>query len=329
MQRNIGCCLSRRLGSTLFPADDDTRTGGEEGTNQPRHIRYVMNSQPLKKISKPSYDSLLSIYSMDDMEVAPLKRTRAKTPCLWIGHLDSVHREHEETDQSKTLAGQYQAVLPPRTFTPFSDLDSTPSSRKPLRKIKGQQSLRDLVTCQENIAHSDSETLVGTPSLGSPTSGHFSWKPSPEPQGFENEEESNAIAEENGQPDVGFQICMDLLMSELAAGLSEKHPTEKSNRVPGLQILLMIEAYESVQQQIRQEIQDAHVTGARLDEVKALEKTLDNWLGALDALYNRFKSSELIQSSKDIQITVSRSSTPSLRKLSRKETVYFDFEDPT
>jgi hypothetical protein len=314
---------------TLFPndeTDDDTRTGFEIGKEdaQPHHIVHFMKSQP-PKTSKLSSDSLLSIYSMDEMEVETMKRTRAKTPCFWIGQLDCKSREDEPMDPSKALAGQYQAVLPPRSFTPFSESDPVP--RKPLRKIKGQQSLRDLVMFPESSTHSDSETLIGTPSLGSPTSGHFSWKTSPKSQGSEDEDHSYSVAGEDGQKDVGFQICMDLLTSELAAGLFKKHPTEKMDRGSGLQILLMIEAYEAVQHHIREEIHDAHVTGAKLDQVKAVEKTLDHWLGALYVLYDRSKSSKSNGSLRDS--IISNSPILPLRKPLRKKTVYFDFENPT
>lgn len=226
---------------------------------------------------------------MDNM-IATLKRTRAKTPCFWIGQLDGKSGEDTAWDPSKTLAGEYQAMLPPRSFTPLSELDTPAHHTKTLRKIKGQQSLRDLVTCQEITTPSDSNTLVGTPSLRSPSSGSFSWTTSLEYQECEVEDEEYEVVRDNGQKDLGFQICMDLLSRELAAGFSKKNPAKSLDRASGLQILLMIEAYEAVQQQIRQEIRETHVTGAKVEEMKTFERTLDNWLGALYALYDRSES---------------------------------------
>jgi len=126
---------------------------------------------------------------------------------------------------------------------------------------------------------------VGTPSLGSPTSGHFFWKESQESLVLETDEKSNHNIHDKGMKDVGFQICIDLLTNELAAGLLKKHPDEYLNRSSGLQIQLMIEAYESVQQHVRREIDAGHMTGKKLDQVKAVERTLDNWLEALHVLY--------------------------------------------
>jgi len=312
-------CLS------LFSADDDycDWTGVEQGRrdrvneDQPQHIAHMERSQPPRKI-KPSVDSS-SIYSMDEMEGEKFKRTRAKTPCFWIGQLDECNsHDREPRDAANALAGQYQAVLPPRSFTPYPEKLPSIHARRGLRKVKGQQSLRDLVTCQELSIHSDSETLVGTPSLGSPTSGHFSWKISQESKEPRASFEEVRQGKEDGETDVGFQICLDLLTSELASGLFKKHPTENLDRGSGLQILLMIEAYESVQHQIRQEIEESHVTGPKLDQVIAVEKLLDNWLGALYSLHDRAGSTKSNASLRSSNRSMSNSPMKPLRRLSRQ-----------
>lgn len=283
---------------TLFSDNHDEVAGVEQGSEaiaQPHHIGTLIKSQPPTK-SKSSIESIdsISIYSMHEME-EPFKRTRSKTPVTWIGQLESYHKPHElpagETDPTKLLAGQYQAVLPPRTFTPCPELDQKHHLPRNLRKMKGRQSLRDLVTCQEIIpespSHSDSDTLCGSESphsLASPSSGHFSFKSCEEyPEPVAEELPRDEAAEEHNG--IAFKICLDMLTDELATGLFKKHPTEALNRASGLQIMLMIESYEQVQQHIRREIYGTHVTEIRQSHVKALE-ILDNWLEALYSLYD-------------------------------------------
>ena len=57
------------------------------------------------------------------------------------------------------------------------------------------------------------------------------------------------------------------------------------NRVSGLQILLMIEAYEALQQQLREEMLSSHVPDFSEEHVKTVESTLNHWLQALRSIY--------------------------------------------
>jgi hypothetical protein len=327
---------------TLFPTDDETLTrGGEqsrEAAQPPPHPEYLIEETPTLT-SKLSKDPIR--ISVAEMEVEDFKRTRAKTPCFWIGALEDKAHSAEANDRSAVLADQYQCLLPLRTFTPFSEPEVSFPPRRPhrtVRKVKGSRSLRELVTCQEVEEHSssDTETLVGTPSLGSPTSQQsFSWKGSP---GTTEIEETGMpfAAADPAKDDVGFQMCLDLLTSELAAGLFKKHPSEDLDRPSGLQILLMIEAYESIQKDIRQEIKESHVTGEKFDQVKAVEKSLDYWLEALYALYDKDSSMKSMLSAMDDVRPISRLSVHSTKKLVRRESeifqtdaedIYYDFED--
>jgi ABC-type thiamine transport system ATPase subunit len=78
---------------------------------------------------------------------------------------------------------------------------------------------------------------------------------------------------------------MDLLTNDLATALYRQHPAESGNRVSGLQILLMIEAYEALQQQLREEMLSSHVTGFSEEHAKTVESTLNHWLQALRSIY--------------------------------------------
>jgi hypothetical protein len=326
--------------TTLFPTDDETRTRGVEQSREaaqpPPHIGYLIEGTPTL-ISKLSKDSIR--FSVTKMEVEEFKRTRAKTPCFWIGQLESKTHNTEANDLSAAYADQYQHLLPPRTFTPFSEPDTSFRPRRTVRKVKGSRSLRHLVTCQEVDEHSgsDTETLVGTPSLGSPTTQRFDWKESPGIKEIhDNETETPSPGTGEAKDDVGLQMCLDLLTSELTTGLSKNHPSENPGRPSGLQILLMIEAYETIQKQIQQEIKEAHVTGPNFDQVKAVEKSLDHWIEALYALYNKNGSIKSVLGSNYDDGSGSSLSVPALRKPIRQESncfqsesdnIYYDLED--
>jgi hypothetical protein len=86
--------------------------------------------------------------------------------------------------------------------------------------------------------------------------------------------------------DISMQLCMDLLTNDLATALYRQHPAEPGNRASGLQILLMIEAYEALQGKIRQEEQ-SHVTDDAAKHMRAADDALDHWLQALRSIYER------------------------------------------
>jgi hypothetical protein len=86
---------------------------------------------------------------------------------------------------------------------------------------------------------------------------------------------------------VGMQLCMDLLTNDLATALYRQHPAEGGNRVSGLQILLMIEAYETLQQRLREEVLSSEVRDISEEHVKDVDSSLDHWLQALRSIYER------------------------------------------
>jgi hypothetical protein len=87
--------------------------------------------------------------------------------------------------------------------------------------------------------------------------------------------------------DIGLEICVDLLTTELATALFRQHPAEREDRASGLQILLMIEAYETVQQHVRQQLCDPRVTEEMSNHVKSCDKILGYWLKVLYSVYDQ------------------------------------------
>jgi hypothetical protein len=304
-QRESGVCGGK--------SDDDVMTEAAEKSQppQPRETDPTQLRNPLINIPNCSVNSF-SIYSPDEMAVEILKRTRAKTPCFWVGQLDRQDCEIRH-DSAIALACEYQALLPPRSFTPCSE---TQPLGRTIRKVKGQQSLRDIVERDEPTIsiHSDCETLVGSdtpPSPLTPTSGHFPREKSPTFSfNFDSKTPQNSrVMSPEDKSGAGFQVCLELLTDHLARGLFKKHPAEHLDRGSGLQILLMIEAYESILQHIRGEISDPRLTCVRLSHLGDIEQTLDHWLRALYSVYDRTRSNGSAASFRSCRSSFSSSST--------------------
>ena len=275
--------------SSQFPADDAGLT---------RRARVHRNQKPYMA-GRPSYSpnseqpaiSLTdrplvspSIYSLEtmDLELQNLRRTRAKTPCFWVGQL-----EEKANDPAAVLAGEYRAELPARTRSPYNPIGPKTLART-VRKVKGQQSLRDALK-DDRPDCSDAETLIGseTPkSEASPTSAKFPSRLSHDfPESIERESSPDQQFEEHNA--IGLRICLEMLTNELATALFKQHPAEKLDRASGLQIMLMIEAYESVQQRIRQDVHHLHLENENPRHVMAAEQMLDHWIDALYALHDQ------------------------------------------
>ena len=236
--------------------------------------------------------SLMRNYSTDEMDPEFLKRTRAKTPVFAIGQLEKASMF---IDKAQALAEQYQSLLPPRTFTPYplNLPDLAPKKLQRLRKIKCQLDLRDSIkedpSRGHSVAYSDAETLVGSESPSPPpspteTEDHFEEAKSPLLDPHDRSlSDSMAIFED----DIGLKICVDLLTTELATALFRQHPAERGDRASGLQILLMIEAYEAIQKNVRQQLCDPHVTQEMADHVKSVDRILRYWLKVLYSVYDQ------------------------------------------
>ena len=304
-----------------------------------------LTNQPSMKLQQQNEST--SLYSQYELKHEELRRTRAKTPVFRIGQLENEPctdsgKLSNGIDTVMALAQEYQAVLPPRGFTPCPQSTAPNVRRNGLRRVKCQDSLRDVVMTHPGNSHSgsleitfedseqdsslvessvlpqvlvencrkrsrppgaryprrpcdshftrryssDSETLLGSDSEPSPNSPILHYFPKSDPDAIEmvrdsgvHEETSDLTIPEN---DIGFQLCMDLLTNNLATALQRQHPLEPGSRVSGLQILLMIEAYESLQQKLNQE-QD-HVTERGGEHVSDV---LDHWLHALRSIYEQ------------------------------------------
>jgi hypothetical protein len=285
-------------------ADDDALThqpGALQRTENRAHVGYLLqNPNPLENHHSNRSDDSLSHYSGDDMDDGdgfPLRR-RCKTPVLFVGQLESRSRGHLHNDPTKCLAEEYRAELPPRVFTPSIEpqIQQAKSPRRRLRKIKCQLSLRDLIKEHANsFSHSDCETLCGSESPGSatsptsPTKSYFEVKQlklvdKPPRRMFTPNLQVPPGLDDN----IALQMVSELLTNELCSALFKHHPREKGDRASSLQILLMIEAYENLQQQVRREGYDSHLVGRPGDgHVEAVDGILDHWLDVLYAMYDR------------------------------------------
>lgn len=280
---------------------DDALTRLDQGLEKTWHaahaqIEYLYENSSQKSCPNLSYGSL-SHYSEDDMDDGHVKRRRCKTPVLFVGQLERT----PEIDPAKCLAEEYRADLPQRAYTPCIELLKPP--RRKLRKMKCQVSLRDTIKEHaKSFSYSDSETLVGSESPRSPAStispskSYFEIKRlnlvDKPPKRMLTPDSQAWDALPGLDDDIALQMCTNLLTTELATALFRHHPTEKQDRASGLQILLLIEAYEAMQQQNRRERYDSHLNGEFEDShVEAVDLILDHWLNALYAMYDRAQES--------------------------------------
>lgn len=79
------------------------------------------------------------------------------------------------------------------------------------------------------------------------------------------------------QGNFGLQLCVDLLTRELATAMLDRPGV--SPDAPALQILVMIEAYERLRNQVLE-------MGLQRDEPQGVETMFDTWLGALYSLHD-------------------------------------------
>jgi len=223
------------------------------------------------------------------MKPQTFKRTGAKTPVSAVGQLER-NSMIRPPDMAQTLANQYQALLPSRPISPC--IFAIPKLKpKKLRKIKCQLSLRDLIKEHSkrvhSVAYSDAETLVGSESPTSLLSPRVrDLEKVKVPMMTASHEQALSGSVPAPDDDIGLKICVDLLTHELATALFRQHPAECEDRVSGLQILLMIEAYETVQQHVRQELCDPHVTEELKDHMTSVESILRYWLKVLYSVYD-------------------------------------------
>lgn len=270
--------------SSPKPTQSRTTIPSQKYPHPPR-VQNNINLNVINLIHRIPSNYSISIYSSDEIyptENMESLRRRAKTPVFFIGQLE---RKAMEDDFSECLANEYKTVLPRRRISSYLDLNLpvNPAKRR-LRKIKSQESLRDL--CKSYAASpsiaSDCETLVGSDGGRSPRGSMFKDDEKDDifefrdmaPPAYEQLERKTSVSDE----DVSLQICSDLLTSKLTTTLHQDHTIEPGNKVSSLEILLMIEAYESIRKELPLNPRDIHVTSAA-------EVALDQWIQALYTIY--------------------------------------------
>lgn len=255
----------------------------EQAHKHPPQVQHDINIDTNLPYRRPSNYSI-SIYSSEEIyptENMESLRRRAKTPVFFVGQLERKAMEH---DPSECLAHDYQTVLPQRNTASYLDLNIplNPAKRR-LRKVKSQESLRDLCrsfSSSPSIA-SDCETLVGSEGGSSPRGSICKEDLNDDSFGFKNvtspadepPEKTSALDQ-----DISLQICSDLLASRLATTLHQGCTPDKDSRISSLEILFMIEAYESIRKELQSSPRDIHVT-------RAAQTALDQWIQALYTIY--------------------------------------------
>ena len=232
---------------------------------------------------------------------------RAFTPCPFASQ-PNIHRNglrrikcheslrdtvkyHPEKDQSAPnmpdppSKSYPEKASPPKLETSFvsAGINSSGKQRPP-----GSQLPRGSFESRSTRRHSsDSETLLGSDSEmhpDTPALNPFSNSDLDAIKPIRDNHHSTGPDPAMPDNDIGMELCIDLLATNLAAALHRQHPTGPGNSASRLQMLLLIEAYESLQQKMRQQ-QQLHATDGTNEHVGMVDDALDHWLQALSSVH--------------------------------------------
>lgn len=219
-----------------------------------------------------------------------LMKRRAKTPILSIGQLENARRPGRplvRTSSVDLIAEQYQArleYLDASYEPPLSPYDT--ELDEPVPPLRRRRSSN---YCQEEspIEHSPRMAEIANPSPASDDGTLVSFqgdtvyfKPvslSPEPESSPqrwNRQSTQSTADDN----VSLQVCLDLLTRELSSAIAGR-PSRPPVDTAALQILVMIEAYEKLRDQM------AEISHGN-EQARTMESMFDFWLRALYAVHD-------------------------------------------
>ena len=217
-------------------------------------------------------------------------KRRAKTPIFSIGQLEDIPRPGNglsRTSSVDLIAEQYRAILESRRSSVYSDNHSEPSL-SPRTPVHDEPSP---VQHRRGLGYFPEEIPIGAPTRGppnpSPTSDDGTlvsfqddtvyFKPfsfSPEPESPPPHMRRDSSPDDN----VGLQICLDLLTRDLSSAIAGR-PCRSSVGTSALQVLVMIEAYERLRDQM------AELSHSN-EEARSMEMMFDMWLRALYAIHD-------------------------------------------
>ncbi|KAG7140311.1 hypothetical protein HYQ45_018833 [Verticillium longisporum] len=279
---------SRLPGLSPLQERADANNVEQTPTIIPEFKHLAINNTP----PRPLLTSLGTNSPTSSTSTASSVKRRAKTPVTSIGQLEAGSFGRNSTDASKVtsvdrIAAQYQALLEPSdTDSIYTDCYSDPPPRSEQRLTSSgtrrQDSSEEVPphhaiavppprrgNTQAHSPTSDDGTLVGFDEEA------IYFKPlsfSPEPPSVLHHRVSTMLRRSVPQGNFGLQLCVDLLTRELATAMLDR--PGGSPDAPALQILVMIEAYERLRNQVLE-------MGLQRDEPQGVETMFDTWLGAL------------------------------------------------
>ncbi len=220
----------------------------------------------------------------------PRMKRRAKTPIFSIGQLEDIPRPSNALSRTSSvdlIAEQYRAILESRRSSIYSDNHSEPSL-SPRTPVDDEPSP---VQQRRSLNYFADESPIRAPTRGplnpSPTSDDGTlvsfqddtvyFKPfsfSPEPESPPPHTRRDSSPDDN----VGLQICLDLLTRDLSSAIAGR-PCRSSVGTSALQVLVMIEAYERLRDQM------AELSHSN-EEARSMEMMFDMWLRALYTIHD-------------------------------------------
>jgi len=208
--------------------------------------------------------------------------------------------QHLPYDGASRLAESYRSLLPDPQTINYTEIHTILRRQKSMQTLRNQTNtgaglgerrprcVSEFVTASRPQERPHSHTASSDTEVNSDTTQVEPWTNTTCQQTPETGESSKLMLDSaDGYQfnDVGLQICFDLLTDELCKACFRRHPREESYRASKLQILLMIEAYETVLAKCRRRMSEVGNIGGETSNLQDAEQALNHWLDSLYSIY--------------------------------------------
>lgn len=267
--------------------------------------------------ARPSLDGSSSIpspASTASTTASSALRRKAKTPVFKIGQLENLHSQQsievpEKASPVELLAEEYRTLIGPHDL---SDMESTYGDSQ-----LDRQTSRDVLEVPYNYSgrksseSSRSMAYQKPPKVPEHQRQYPKRPPTPDDAGLVSFEEDaiyfkpisfspepsprpsfeSLTPSQSSEDSLGLQVCFDLLTRELGSTIAAR-PQRAGPDTAALQILVMIEAYERLRNQVFK-------MDLKKQQKKQVELMFNTWLSALYSIHNSMTGGQASESEYD------------------------------
>ena len=243
--------------------------------NRLPYDHYEMSASYNTEISRVRRRAKTPVHRIGQLEMAALKQNRIYNNMNGINRMSSVstiargYRSLVEYPESPVIEPVYPQQAD--TFSPESEYGVVLGQQPQVMAFSSPS--RHHTRFPSSV--SDDETLLGSePDTAHPKRPSSSSSSSDSPP--HDSKEINNVANQIAPSSLSFQIGLQLLTKELAAALADHGHTDDQASA-GLQVWVMIEAYERLRDQLE---------ASTSEETREVRLAIDPWLKALYAIHN-------------------------------------------